>query len=294
MQVLVTGGSGFIGGALCARLQADGHAVTVLTRDPARTARAVPGVRAVATLDGLGGIDAVVNLAGEPLADGRWTDARKQAFRDSRLDTTRALLAWMANQATPPTVLVSGSAIGYYGPRGDNRLDESAPPADDFAARLCDDWESAAREATALGVRVCTVRIGVVLHPDGGALAKMLPPFRLGAGGPMGTGKQWMSWITRDDLVSLLVFLLGDAEASGAYNGTAPEPVRNEDFARALGAALHRPALLRTPALALKALFGEMSGLLLTGQRVVPARAQVAGFAFAHPTLDAALASLLR
>lgn len=294
MQVLVTGGSGFIGGALCARLQADRHTVTVLTRDPTRTARDVPGVRAVATLAEVAGIDAVVNLAGEPLADGRWTDARKQAFRDSRLDTTRALLAWMAQQATPPAVLVSGSAIGYYGPRGDNRLDEAAPAADDFAARLCHDWEAAAREAEALGVRVCTLRIGVVLHPDGGALAKMLTPFRLGAGGPMGTGKQWMSWITRDDLVSLLVFLLEDTKASGAYNGTAPEPVRNEDFARALGVALHRPALLRTPAFALKALFGEMSSLLLTGQRVVPARAQAAGFVFAHPTLDAALAALLR
>ncbi len=294
MQVLVTGGSGFIGGALCARLQADGHAVTVLTRDPTRTARDVAGVRAVATLADVSGIDAVVNLAGEPLADGRWTDARKQAFRDSRLDTTRALLAWMAQQPTRPAVLVSGSAIGYYGPRGDNRLDESAAPAEDFAARLCRDWEDAAREAEPLGVRVCTVRIGVVLHPDGGALAKMLPPFRLGAGGPMGSGKQWMSWITRGDLVSLIVFLLGDGTASGAYNGTAPEPVRNEDFASALGAALHRPTMIRTPAFALKALFGEMSSLLLSGQRVVPARAQAAGFAFAHPTLDAALASLLR
>lgn len=290
MRILVTGGSGFIGSALCRHLLDQGHAVSVLTRDPVAAARKLPRAQAISRLQQAEGIEAVVNLAGEPLAGGRWTEARKRAFRDSRLGTTGALIEWMRNRAPPPRVLVSASAIGYYGPRDDTPLDESAAPGDDFSARLCRDWEAAAMPAMALGVRTCLVRIGIVLDPEGGALAKMLTPFKLGIGGPMGDGRQWMSWIVREDLVRLITWLLTDAQAEGPYNGTAPEPVRNREFADALAAALHRPAAITTPALALKLLFGEMSALLLTGQRVLPGRAQAEGFAFR----DAALAPALR
>lgn len=291
MQILITGGTGFIGRALCSQLQQSGHTLTVLTRHPTRAA--LPGVRCIATLEDAGPIHAVVNLAGEPLAAGRWSAVRKQEFRDSRIGCTTRLVQWMARQSQCPKVLISGSALGYYGPRDDTVLDEHAAPGDDFAAQLCRDWEAAAIRAEALGVRICRVRTGVVLGRDGGALAKMLPPFRLGAGGPMGDGRQWMSWIHRQDLVRLLQWLLETNSAYGPYNGTAPEPVRNADFARALGKALHRPALLPTPAFALKLAFGEMSELLLTGQRVVPAHAQAEGFRFNWPTLDAALADIL-
>lgn len=294
MRVLVTGGSGFIGRALTRHLQELGHEVTVLTRDPGTTAAILPGASLVDRLDAVGVIDAVVNLAGEPLADGRWSEARKREFRSSRIGTTQALVEWMrAAGESRPGVLVSGSAIGYYGPAGDTPLDESDPPGDDFPATLCRDWERAAADAEPLGVRTCMVRTGIVLHPHGGALARMLLPFRLGAGGPMGDGQQWMSWITRDDLVRLITWLLLTPATNGAYNATAPGPVRNEEFAAILAAALHRPALLRTPAPVLRLVFGEMADLLLTGQRVLPRRALDAGFDFLHLRLDQALHDLL-
>lgn len=294
MHVLITGGTGFIGTALCSRLLLAGHALTVLTRDPERARGRLPGVRAIAALDEARDVEAVVNLAGEPLADGRWTPARKRAFRESRIGTTQRLVAWMARQPLRPRVLVSGSAIGYYGPRGDQALDESAAPGDDFSAQLCRDWETEAMQAEVLDVRTCRLRTGIVLGTEGGALAKMLPPFRLGAGGRMGDGRQWMSWIHRDDLVGIIAWLLDNERTGGAYNGTAPAPLRNADFARTLGKALHRPALLPTPALALKLAFGEMAELLLTGQRVLPAHALADGFDFRFPTLEAALDDLLR
>ncbi|HLM52898.1 MAG TPA: TIGR01777 family oxidoreductase [Pseudoxanthomonas sp.] len=296
MHVLITGGTGFIGRALCPLLRDCGYGLTVLTRDPACAAKAVPGVRLIERLDQAECIDAVVNLAGEPLAEGRWTDRRKEAFRQSRIGTTRNLLQWLDRQAPAarPRVLVSGSAIGYYGPRDDTPVSEDAPPGEDFAARLCRDWEAAAVEAEALGVRVARVRIGVVLGDDGGALAKMLPPFKLGAGGPMGSGEQWMSWVHRSDLARLVQWLLETGTAQGAYNGTAPEPARNREFAQALGKVLGKPAKLTTPALALRLMFGEMSGLLLTGQRVLPAKAQAEGFVFQHPRLEETLRDVLQ
>lgn len=252
MRILVTGGSGFIGSALCSHLRAEGHEVTVLTRTPEATARRLPDVRAIARLQEADGIDAIVNLAGEPLTEGRWTARCKQAFRDSRLGTTRALYGWLANCERRPHALISGSAIGYYGPRDDTPLDESAAPGDDFAATLCRDWETEALRARDLGLRVALVRTGIVLDRDGGALAKMLPPFKLGIGGAMGDGAQWMSWIAREDLVRLIAWLLVRDDAQGAWNGTAPAPVRNREFADTLAATLHRPALVTTPALALK------------------------------------------
>ncbi|HEY0861472.1 MAG TPA: TIGR01777 family oxidoreductase [Pseudoxanthomonas sp.] len=294
MHVLITGGTGFIGQALCAALLQAGHTLSVLTRDPARArAQVPPAARLLATLDEARDVEAVVNLAGEPLMAGRWNATRKAAFRDSRLGTTRALIGWMARQSVRPRVLVSGSAIGYYGPRGDGALDESAAPGDDFAAHLCRDWETEAMQAEGLDVRTCRVRTGIVLGTGGGALAKMLPPFRLGAGGPMGDGRQWMSWIHREDLIALIQWLLEQDGAGGAYNGTAPEPARNRDFARTLGRVLHRPALLPAPAPLLRLAFGEGARLLLTGQRVLPMHALVEGFRFRFPDLEDALRDLL-
>ncbi|MGQ0697175.1 MAG: TIGR01777 family oxidoreductase [Panacagrimonas sp.] len=291
MHTLITGGSGFIGRALTAKLLADGHGISVLTRDPASAQRTLGSqVRAVRSLDEVGVIDSVFNLQGENLAAGRWTDARKRAFVVSRIDFTRELLAWMSRSSQRPVVLVNGSAIGWYGDRGDETLTESSTPGDDFAAQLCRDWESAALKAEGLGIRVCRVRTGVVLDRDGGALAKMLPAFRLGAGGPIGSGRQWMSWITRRDLVRLLVWLAQTPTLSGAFNGTAPVPVRQADFARALAGALHRPAVLPMPAFALRMLFGgEMAGLLLGGQRVLPQAALSLGFSFEHADIGSAM-----
>ncbi|WP_420465210.1 TIGR01777 family oxidoreductase [Panacagrimonas sp.] len=295
MKILITGGSGFIGQALCPALLAAGHQPCVLTRDPAAAQRRLGTAVAFAVaLDQVRAVDAVINLQGENLAQGRWNAARKQRFRSSRVDFTHALVDWIAAQSAPPSVLVSGSAIGWYGDRGDQVLDESATPGDDFAAQLCRDWEAAAQRAEALGLRVCRVRIGVVLDPDGGALARMLPAFKLGAGGPLGRGRQWMSWIARADLVRLLVWLLAREDAAGVFNATAPEPLRQADFARALGGALHRPAVMPMPAFVLRALFGEMAELLLGSQHVLPVAAVDAGFSFDHGRIDAALISMLR
>jgi len=291
MQILVTGGTGFIGSRLCARLLAEGHAPFVLTRRPGRNPQ--PGIRSVATLDEVGPVQAVVNLAGEPLMDGRWSDARKQALRDSRIGTTQALLAWIAALPERPRVLVSGSAIGWYGPRDSTPLDETASPGHDFAAMLCRQWEAEALKAEDLGVRTCVLRTGIVLDRDGGALLKMLPPFRMGVGGPMGDGRQWMSWIHREDLVGMILWLLGNGQARGAYNGTAPGTVTNRVFATTLGEALHRPARLTTPAFALKVAFGEMAGLLLTGQNVQPVHALAEGFTFQYPSLPGALQAIV-
>jgi len=294
MHFLITGGSGFIGSALCRSLVADGHRVTVSTRSAARARPRLPAhVTLIEALDAAADVDAIVNLAGENLAAGRWTEKRKREFIDSRVGTTRRLLEWISRQARKPRVLVSGSAIGWYGPRGDEELAENAAPGTDFSARLCQAWEAEALKAEAFGVRVCRVRTGIVLDADGGALKTMLLPFRLGVGGRMGDGRQWMSWIARSDLVALIRWLADNAAASGPYNGTAPAPVSNADFAKALGAAVHRPALLPTPAFALRLLFGEMSDLLLTGQRVLPARATAAGFRFSHADLPAALGAIL-
>jgi uncharacterized protein len=295
VHYLITGGSGFIGSALSRSLVADGQRVTVLTRNIARARPRLPGgVALIERLDAAADVEAVVNIAGENLATGRWTPARKREFVDSRIGMTRRVVDWMASLKQRPRVLVSGSAIGWYGPRGDEQLTEDAKPGDDFSAHLCRDWERAARAADELGVRVCLLRTGIVLDNDGGALKQMLLPFRLGLGGPMGDGRQWMSWVARADIVPLIRWLVDNAGARGVYNGTAPSPVTNAEFARALGTALHRPALLPTPAFALKILFGEMADILLTGQRVIPKRAIAEGFAFTYRDLTSTLAAILR
>lgn len=298
MHTLITGGTGFIGLELVASLLRDGHAVSVLTRDTDAARKRLPaGVNVVADLSCLTRVDAVVNLAGQNLGAERWTQARKLAFRESRIGLTHQLVDWMEGLEQRPAVFVSGSAIGWYGPRGDETLTEDCRHGDDFSARLCLDWEAAALKAEALAVRVCRLRTGIVLGRSGpaggGALAQMLPAFRLGGGGPMGSGRQWMSWIHIADHVALMRWLIDSASAQGAYNGTAPTPVTNAEFARTLGAALHRPAVLPMPGFALKLIVGEMAEILLTGQRVLPQRSLDQGFRFRFPTLTAALADVL-
>lgn len=297
MQILLTGGTGFIGSHLCKHLLSGGHQLTVLSRRPDRVAklcgRSVQPLASFDELDSECHFDAVINLAGEPIADKRWSDRRKQQLMESRLGTTRRLVQAMKNMQQSPRCLVNASAVGYYGDQGDTAVDESTAPHDEFSHQLCSQWETAANEAATLGVRVCIVRIGLVVGRDGGFISKMLLPFKLGLGGQLGDGNQWMSWVHRDDLVRMFEWLLTHEQAEGVYNGTAPEPVTNSEFTQTLAKALNRPALLPMPAVVAKALFGEMSQLLLTGQRVLPKRMSEAGFEFTYPKLKLALQSVL-
>ena len=292
MRVLVAGGTGFIGRSLCRALAAEGHAVTVVSREPGRAASRAVGWEDVA--GAVGASDALVNLAGDPIAGGRWTEARKVRIRDSRIGTTRKLIEAASSSARRPTVLVNASAIGYYGPHGDEPLDEAAPPGTDFLAGVCEAWEREAVGAEALGMRVVRLRLGIVLASDGGALARMLPPFRAFLGGPMGSGRQWMSWVQRDDVIGLIAAALEDQRYRGPLNATAPRPVENRDFARALGRALGRPAWLPVPAPVLRLALGELADSLLTGQRVLPRAAEALGYCWRHPDLASALAASVR
>jgi len=297
MHVLVTGGTGFIGKALCTELLKRHHQVSVLTRD-VRKARELPfGCRVAATLDRVEGpVDGIINLAGENLAAHRWTAERRQLFIDSRVQTTRKLIEFITRARQRPQVLVSGSAIGWYGARGDDTLEENSPGGglEEYPAQLCRAWEAESRRAEKLGLRVCIVRTGIVLAGDGGPLAKMLPAFRMGLGGRLGDGRQWMSWIHREDLVAVLIWLLENPTCQGTWNGTAPLPVTNAEFAQQLGLALQRPARLPMPGWLLRLLVGGMAELLLTGQKVIPRRLIEAGFRFRHPRLPAALAAIFR
>lgn len=297
MRVLVTGATGFIGRALVPVLRRSGHSVTVWTRSE-KGARGRLGDD-VDIVDAAGGLramtaaiersDAVVNLAGEPILGGRWTAARRAELRQSRVETTALVVAATEAAKKRPAVLVSGSAVGWYGDRGEEVLTEDSPPGDDFLSRLCAEWEEAARRAERLGVRVVLLRTGVVLGRDGGALAQMLPPFRMGAGGPIGSGRQYLPWIHLHDLVGIILAALRDDRYVGPINGVAPAPVRSREFAAALGRALGRPALLPLPAIALRVLFGEGAVVLLASQRAVPAALGDNGFTFEYPSLDAAL-----
>jgi uncharacterized protein (TIGR01777 family) len=292
VRVLVTGGTGFLGTPLCRALRGAGHAVTVVTRDPEHATGPAVG------WDGLDAAvrdaDALVNLAGEPIAAGRWSAARKDAIVASRVESTRALVRAAAAAERRPSVLVSASAIGYYGAHGDEPLDETAGPGTGFLAELCRAWEDEAVAAEKLGLRVVRLRLGVVLAPDGGALARMLPPFRGFVGGPLGSGAQWMSWIHRDDVTGLVVAALASEAYARAVNATAPRPVTNREFAQALGHALARPSWLRTPAAVLRLGLGEMADVLLTGQRVLPAAAERLGYQFRYRDLGPALAASVR
>ena len=294
MRIVIAGGSGFLGEPLVKRLLARGDEVTVLSRNPAkvRIGRGLQwdGKSQGAWSQDAASADVVVNLAGENVGEGRWTDARKQQLVASRLEATGAIVEALRNAPPRERVLVNASAVGYYGPRGDEALDETGARGDGFLAELVEKWEAAAREAELLA-RLVLLRFGVALAPDGGALKKMLLPFKLGAGGPVGSGAQWMSWIDRDDAVRIVEWAIDNPNVRGVYNATAPEPVRNRDFARSLGRALHRPAFMPAPAFALKAAFGQMAEeVLLGGQRAVPRRAEREGFVFEVPTLDASFA----
>jgi uncharacterized protein (TIGR01777 family) len=294
MRVLITGGSGFIGQALTAALVERGDDVIILSRTPETLRNRQGAVSAVADLNQIEQpVDAVVNLAGAPIVDRRWTDARKQVLRDSRIRLTGTLIEWMRQQPKPPQVLVSGSAIGFYGSHADEVLDENAEPVSGFSHELCRDWEQAALDAESLGVRVCLIRTGIVLGKGGGALSKMLPPFRFGLGGPIGDGRQWISWIHLDDEAGAILYLLDNPSLHGPFNLTAPEPVTNAVFSRTLANVLHRPAFMRVPTFAMKLMLGEASELLLEGQRVVPENLQTAGYQFKYPRLEAALEQVL-
>jgi hypothetical protein len=289
VRVLITGGTGFVGAPLCRALEAAGHAVTVVSREPSRVAGRAIGWGELARA--VGGSEALVNLAGEPIAARRWTAAQKARIRESRVGATRALVDAVASADRRPALLVSASAVGYYGSRGDEPLDEQAAPGTDFLATVCRAWEAEAARAERLGLRVVRLRLGVVLAGDGGALARMLPPFRAFAGGRIGSGRQWMSWIHRDDVKRLVLAALADERWQGPVNATAPTPVRNADFARALGRVLRRPAWLPVPGLALRLALGEMADMLLGGQRVLPVAAERLGYDWRHPEVAGALAA---
>jgi uncharacterized protein (TIGR01777 family) len=293
MKITVTGASGLIGSKLVERLRARGDEVTTLSRNPSS-----PGAVAWQPEDepapaaALAGRDAVVHLAGEEVAQ-RWTDDAKRRIRSSRELGTRNLVAGIEAAEPRPRVLVASSAVGYYGPHGDERLDEQTPPGSDFLAEVCVIWEREARRAGELGLRVVNVRTGVALAPGGGALAKMLPFFKLGVGGPVAGGNQYLPWIHVDDVVGIYLAALDGEDWAGPVNASAPDPVTNQAFSKALGRALHRPAFAPVPGLAVRALYGEMAEIVTSGQRVVPQRALELGYAFGHTDLDAALRSAL-
>jgi uncharacterized protein (TIGR01777 family) len=299
MRVTVSGATGRIGGRLVAALKDRGDEVTVLSRDPDR-ARGALGVEGVAWRPehepapgaALSGRDGVVHLAGEDVAQ-RWSDDAKRRIRSSRELGTRNLVAGVRAADPRPGVLVSASAVGWYGPHGDETVDEDSPAAGDFLGQVCAVWEREAAAAEELGLRVVRVRTGIVLDKGGGALEKMLPFFRLGVGGPVAGGRQWMPWIHLDDLVGIYLRALDDASWSGPVNGSAPEPVTNKDFSRELGRALHRPAFAPVPGFAVRVLYGEMADIVVHGQRAVPARTQALGYRFRHPELGAALRDAL-
>jgi uncharacterized protein len=301
MKIIVTGASGLVGSALVPRLVADGHQVTALVRRASkRRARAeVPEVEWEPTagqLDAarLVGHDAAVHLAGEPIAAGRWTDAKKRRIRESRVLSTRLLAETLARLQTRPGVLVCASAIGYYGDRGAEVLTEESAPGRDFLSEVCREWEAAADPARAAGIRVVHLRFGVVLSREGGALAQMLTPFQLGIGGPIGSGRHYMSWLALDDAVGMIEHALTNESLSGPVNAVAPQPVTNREFAKAIGRVLNRPTLLPMPAFALRLALGEMAdALLLSSARVKPVRLEASGYQFEYPQLEDALRHVL-
>src|SRR5713101_3610257 len=301
MKILVTGSSGLVGTALVSALARGGHTMCRLVRpqsaggEGGREGCAVAWNPATGELGGAGvGADAVVNLAGASIAGGRWTAERKALLRSSRIGTTHALVGALAKMNARPSVLVSASAIGIYGDRGDETLTEESKPGTDFLADLAKEWEAEALKAEALGIRVVLARFGIILAREGGALAKMLTPFKLGVGGRLGTGKQWMSWVTLEDVVAILRFAIESASVRGAINIVSPQPLQNAEFTTVLAKAVHRPALFPAPAFALRLALGEMAdALLLSSQRVAPQALEKLGYRFLHPDLTSALSAVL-
>ncbi len=300
MKILMSGVTGLIGRTLSQKLKTDGHSIIGLSRSPEKAGNLpVEAMRQWNPEAGappsaaFEGVAAVIHLAGEPVAEGRWTDERKRRIRDSRIISTRNLVEAMRQLPAPPRVFVAGSAVGLYGNRGDEELTEDAKPGTDFLSQVCIEWEAEANRAREFDVRTVEVRTGVVLAKDGGALPKMLPPFKLGIAGPLGDGRQYFPWVHLDDIVGLFEFALTNEALNRPINGSAPEPVTNSQFTKQLAAAIHRVAIFPMPAFALKLLFGEMATVLLASQRVVPKAALDAGYHFNYPDLKSALNNLI-
>jgi uncharacterized protein len=306
MKVAVTGATGFVGSRLVEKLQENGHTIVVLSRSVPRAQRVFPSstfsnvtvMGYTPTQPGdwqasIAGCDGVVNLAGEPIADGRWTPERKQAILDSRKLGTRMIVEAIAQADAKPAVLVNSSAIGYYGTSETASFDEASPPGDDFLAQVCQEWEAEAQRVTEWGTRLVILRTGIVLGLEGGAIAKMITPFRLFAGGPLGSGKQWVSWIHRDDLVNLIVAALTQPTYDGILNATAPNPVRMSELCDAMGRVMGRPSWLPVPEFALEALLGDGAKVVLEGQQVLPKRTQTLPFSYQFATVQAALSDIL-
>jgi uncharacterized protein (TIGR01777 family) len=301
MNIVVSGGTGFIGRRLCGTLVASGHRVTLLTRKTESPPPSYWQTMTIVKWNGqdekaleqhLKGADAVINLAGAPIADARWTEDRKRLLIESRVMTTRRLVEASSRLTVKPLVFINASGIGYYGAHGDRVLDEASGPGEGFLADLCLQWESAAREAVSHGLRVVCLRIGMVLERDGGALPRMALPFRFFAGGPVMPGNQWISWIHRDDVVGLIEWALSDSKVEGSVNAVAPSPVTMMEFSKTLGRVLHKPSWLPLPAFALKLALGDLSALMTTGQKVAPVLAQRGGYHFRYPFLEGALRAI--
>jgi uncharacterized protein (TIGR01777 family) len=296
MRLVVAGATGFVGSALCSRLLERGHALTLLTRHvppdastPAKTWRHwMPGTSGEweASLDGA---DGVINLAGEPIAAKRWTDSQKNKIRSSRIDVTRSIVEGIAKAKRKPAFLLNGSAVGYYGPHGDEIVTEETPAGSDFLSSLCRAWEEEAQRAESMGIRVVRLRTGIVLGPHGGALAKMILPFKFFVGGPLGSGAQWMPWIHLEDELGLILHLIDKMQAVGPVNATAPNPVTMKEFCRTLGEVMRRPSWAPVPGFALRFMLGEMADILLTGQRAIPTAARKLGYQFRYANLSDAL-----
>ncbi len=293
MKILMSGGSGLVGTAATAALRADGHTVAHLVRPGAAVK---PGdvswepMRATVDLAGIEGTDVVIHLSGAGIGDGRWTNARKQVLRSSRIDTTRVLVDSLSKLKQKPRALLVASAIGYYGEGGEEILTESSANGTDFLALLCRDWEAEARRAAPMGIRTATLRFGIILSGNGGAVPRMLTPFKMGLGGRLGSGKQWMSWIAIEDVIGIIRFVIANEQVSGPVNVVAPNPVRNEEFTRLLAGMLHRPAIFPAPAFILKLVMGEMADALLLGSdRVIPEGLLAAGYSFRFQILEPAL-----
>ncbi len=297
MKILITGGTGFIGRTLCHRLLDPGHELIVLSRRPEQVTKLCgASVIAISNLEDLSSeeiINAIINLSGEGIADRLWTKKRKQKLLDSRISITEQLIAYVARARQKPSVMISGSAVGYYGSNSESELDETTDNPDDFAQQLCRQWEAAAEPVREHAVRLCILRTGLVIGNDGGFVKRMLLPFKLGLGGRLGDGKQWMSWIHKDDLIAIIELLLTSSDLEGNFNATAPEPVTNAEFSLCLAKNLKRPAIFPVPAIVLKVLLGEMSQLLLGGQKVIPERLIEQNFCFQFESLDSALKSIL-
>jgi len=299
MKFVMTGATGLLGSVLTDRLWNQNHSLALLSRRPPSEVNVTkkqwfgwqPGGTG-AWEQAVDGADGIINLAGEPIAEKRWSRSQKERLRSSRIDGTRSLVDAIAKAKVRPKFLINSSAVGYYGPRGDEALKEDSKPGEGFLSRLCVEWEEEAKKAEALGVRVALVRTGIVLARGKGALAKMVPPFKMFAGGPMGSGQQWMPWIHIEDEVGLICFLAENENARGAFNATAPNPVTMEQFSKALGDALNRPSWVSVPPSVLALMLGEMAEMLLSGQRAVPDAALKLGYVFKHPNIAEALQSL--